>query len=92
MTNALANANRLQILELLKNPAEHFSPGEFDETEGVCGLHVAEKLGISAPTASAHLRLLSRAGFLTSLRVGKFTYFKRVERSFKELSSAIKSL
>ena len=91
-TNALANPNRLQILELLKEPKLHFAVGEFDEHEGVCGLYISEKLGISAPTASAHLKVLVQAGFLTSLRVGKFTYYKRVPRGIDAFAEAVKTI
>ncbi|ABF91685.1 transcriptional regulator, ArsR family [Myxococcus xanthus DK 1622] len=89
---ALANPNRLQILELLEAPSLHFGPGQFDESAGVCGLYISEKLGISAPTASAHLKVLTQAGFLTSLRIGKFTYFKRVPAAMDEFAEEIRKL
>lgn len=92
MTNALANANRLQILELLKDPSQHFAPGQFDEDEGVCGLYIAEKLGISAPTASVHLKVLTQGGFLTPLRIGKYTYFKRNPAALPALAQRILSV
>jgi ArsR family transcriptional regulator len=92
-TNALSNARRLQILQWLKEPSRHFGPKHpFDEKEGVCGLYIAEKLGVSPATASVHLKILTQAGFLRPLRIGKFTYFKRVETAFAELARAIKTL
>jgi DNA-binding transcriptional ArsR family regulator len=92
-TNALSNARRLQILQWLKEPSRHFGPEHpFDEKEGVCGLYIAEKLGVSPATASVHLKILTQAGFLRPLRIGKFTYFKRVETAFAELARAIKTL
>jgi DNA-binding transcriptional ArsR family regulator len=91
--NALSNAKRLQILVWLKNPSRHFGPEHpIDENEGVCGLYIAEKLGVSPATASVHLKILTQAGFLRPLRVGKFTYFKRVERAFAEFARAIKTV
>jgi ArsR family transcriptional regulator len=91
-SNALSNAKRLQILEWLKDPSRHFGPEyPIDENEGVCGLYIAEKLGVSPATASVHLKILTQAGFLRPLRVGKFTYFKRVEAAFAEFARAIKA-
>ncbi|VEB97975.1 Helix-turn-helix domain [Cedecea lapagei] len=90
--NALANPNRLQILTLLDNPGLYFPPGYFDENAGVCGLYIAEKLGVSAPTASAHLKVLVQAGFLTSVRMGKFTYFKRVPLAMDDFAKEIRQL
>ncbi len=93
MANALSNAKRLQILEWLKEPSRHFGPKHpIDEKEGVCGLYIAEKLGVSPATASVHLKVLTQAGFLRPLRVGKFTYFKRVETVFAELARAIETI
>ncbi|MBI1285589.1 MAG: helix-turn-helix domain-containing protein [Thiobacillus sp.] len=91
--NALSNAKRLLILEWLKEPSRHFGAEHpIDKKEGVCGLYIAEKLGVSPATASVHLKVLTQAGFLRPLRVGKFTYFKRVETAFAELARAIETI
>jgi DNA-binding transcriptional ArsR family regulator len=60
---ALANDRRLQILEWLKNPRAHFRPQVDGDLvrDGVCGLLIAEKLKVSQPTASEHLKVLARA-------------------------------
>ena len=63
---ALANERRLQILEWLKDPARALpAAGDGDLVkDGVCGVFIAEKLGVSQPTASEHLKVLSQAGLL----------------------------
>ena len=46
------------ILEWLKDPRAHFRPqvdGDLVK-DGVCGMLIAEKLGVSQPTASEHMR------------------------------------
>jgi ArsR family transcriptional regulator len=51
---ALASDRRLQILEWLKDPGANFPPqvdGDLVE-DGVCGVLIADKLGVSQPTAS----------------------------------------
>jgi DNA-binding transcriptional ArsR family regulator len=91
--SALSNAKRLQILEWLKQPSQHFGPEQpVDEREGVCGLYIAEKLGISPATASVHLKVLTQAGFVRPLRIGKYTYFKRVEKAIAEFARLIKKI
>jgi DNA-binding transcriptional ArsR family regulator len=91
--SALANIKRLQILECLKDPSQHFGPEHpVDEKEGVCGLYIAEKLGISPATASVHLKVLTQAGFIRPLRIGKYTYFKRVEKAIAEFARVIKAI
>jgi ArsR family transcriptional regulator len=90
---ALANEKRLLILEWLKTPASHFGPEHpFDEAEGVCGLYIAQKLGISPASTSVHLKILTQAGLVRPLRVGKFTYFRRVEPAIAALAKRIAAL
>ena len=85
---AVASGRRLQILAWLKEPRAHFPPqldGDL-EKDGVCGLLIAEKLGVSQPTASEHLRVLTQAGLLRSKRIKQWTFYKRDEiviRQFK---------
>src|ERR1700752_3260548 len=88
---ALANERRLQILEWLKDPAANFSPqvdGDLVK-DGVCGLLIAEKLGLSQPTASEHLKILSRAGLGRPKRIKQWTFYKRDENRIKEIKKAI---
>jgi ArsR family transcriptional regulator len=88
---ALANDRRLLILELLKHPKAHFRPQVDGDlvVDGVCGVVIAEKLGISQPTVSEHLKVLSQAGLLTSKRVKQWTFYKRDEAHISKLKRSI---
>ena len=84
---ALANESRLQILRWLKDPRAHFRPqvdGDLVE-DGVCGLFIAEKLGIGQPTASEHLRILVQAGLIRGKRIKQWTFYKREEKQIAEV-------
>src|ERR1700729_3142792 len=88
---ALANDRRLQILEWLKDPRRHFRPqidGDLVK-DGVCGVLIAEKLGVSQPTVSEHLKVLSQAGLLDSKRIKQWTFYRRNEARIAELKRAI---
>jgi DNA-binding transcriptional ArsR family regulator len=93
IVKALANDRRLQILNWLKDPAAHFPPQRDGDLvkDGVCGLFIAEKLGISAPTASEHLRVLSQAGLIRGKRVRQWTFYKRDERRIREVKRALQA-
>ena len=85
---ALASPKRLQILEWLRNPVANFPPQRDGDLvdDGVCVIFIADKLGVSQPTATAHLQALARARLVTSKRVGQWTFYKRDEaaiRAFK---------
>lgn len=88
---ALSCEHRAQILEWLKDPRKHFPPqidGDLVK-DGVCGLLIARKLRVSQPTASEHLKILTRAGFLLTKRTKKWTFYKRNEAAIKKIKSHI---
>jgi ArsR family transcriptional regulator len=87
---ALGNERRLQILEWLKDPTLHFPPQVDGDLvrDGVCGVLIAEKLGVSQPTASEHLKVLARAGLVRPKRMKQWTFYKRDEARIKELKRA----
>ena len=80
---ALANERRLQILEWLRDPRAHFRSqvdGDLVE-DGVCGVLIAEKLGVSPPTLSEHMRILTGAGLVRAKRIKGWTMYKRDEKA-----------
>jgi ArsR family transcriptional regulator len=91
---ALANDRRLQILEWLADPRAHFRPqvdGDLVE-DGVCGQLIAEKLGVSAPTASEHLKVLTQAGLLRARRIKQWTFYQRDEARLAEVKAGLSRL
>jgi DNA-binding transcriptional ArsR family regulator len=82
---ALANDKRLQILDWLREPQRHFPPQVDGDLvrDGVCGLFIAEKLGVSAPTLSEHMRVLIAAGLVKTKRAKGWTFYKRDEDGLK---------
>jgi len=93
LMKALANDKRLEILTWLKDPRAHFPEQQYGDLvkDGVCGLFIAEKLRVSAPTASEHLRVLTHAGLIRGKRVRQWTFYKRDERRIAELKKAFRA-
>ena len=88
---ALASDRRLRILQWLKRPRMNFR-AQIDGDlvrDGVCGVLIAEKLGVSQPTVSEHLKVLSRAGLVSAKRVKQWTFYKRDEARIAKLKTAI---
>ena len=89
---ALANDSRLDILRWLKNPRANFPPqvdGDLVK-DGVCGVFIAQKLGVGAPTASEHLRVLVQAGLIRGKRIKQWTFYKRDERRIAQAKKEIR--
>ena len=93
IVKVLANERRLGILHWLKQPRAHFPP----QTDGdlvkdsVCGVFIAQKLGVSPPTASEHLRILTQAGLVRAKRIKQWTFYKRDEERIAAVKRAFRS-
>jgi DNA-binding transcriptional ArsR family regulator len=88
---ALASDRRLLILEWLKDPRGNFAKqmdGDLVK-DGVCGVRIAEKLKVSQPTASEHLRVLVDAGLLKTKRAKQWTFYRRDETQIRAMKRAI---
>ena len=90
---AISNARRLQILEWLKKPRVNFPPQSDGDLvkDGVCAVLIAQKLGISQPTLSEHMRVLCQAKLVDSKRIKQWTFYKRNETRIREMKRAIAS-
>jgi DNA-binding transcriptional ArsR family regulator len=88
---ALANERRLLILDWLKAPCRHF-PEQIDGDlvdDGVCALHIANKLGIKPATLSEHMRVLVGEGLVRPKRIKQWTFYKRDEKAIAALKSKL---
>ena len=90
---ALSNDRRLKILGWLKDPRAHFRPQVDGDlvNDGVCAVLITEKLGVSQPTLSEHMRILSQANLVQSKRIKRWTFYKRNEGCIKEIKKSISS-
>lgn len=88
---ALANPRRMLVLEWLKDPRAHFPPQTDGDLvkDGVCGIFIAEKLGVSQPTASEHLKVLADAKLIAAKRIKQWTFYRRDEAQIKAIKRAI---
>src|SRR5258708_39534170 len=90
-SRVLEKDRRIQILEWLKDPVAHFRAqveGDLME-DGVCGVLIAEKLGVSQPTVSEHLKILSQAGLIRAKRIKQWTFYQRDETRIDEFKQTI---
>jgi ArsR family transcriptional regulator len=88
---AIANERRLAILEWLRDPVAHF-PKQADGDlvdDGVCALSIAEKLGITQPTLSEHMRILVQSGLVRSKRIKQWIFYRRDEKRIGEIKQRL---
>lgn len=84
---ALASDKRLAILDWLRDPEAHFPPQRDGDLvdDGVCGVLIADKLGVSQPTAGTHLKLLTAAGLLRAKKTKQWTFYRRDEERIADI-------
>lgn len=88
---ALGNERRLQILGWLREPTAHFPPQVDGDLvrDGVCGVMLAEKLGVTASTLSEHMRLLVATGLVVPTRIKQWTFYRRDPERVAEVAHAL---
>jgi len=88
---AIASERRLQILDWLKDPAANFPSQEHgDPTEhGACNQFIVEKLGVSQPAGSRHLKVLTDAGLVIPTARKGWVYYRRNENAIAELAARL---
>ncbi len=87
---ALASKTRREILRLLATDA-----GAGDSRccgDQVCACVFAERLGLSAPTVSHHMRVLLDTGLVSAEKRGLWVYYQLVSEALEPLLSELASL
>ena len=62
LASALSDTNRIEILKMLAS-------------KELCACHILSYLGISQPTLSYHMKLMTEAGLVSASRRGKWTFY-----------------
>ena len=88
---ALACDKRLLVLDWLRDPEKHFPPQTDGDLvrDGVCGVLIAEKLGISQSTTSRHMKQLTDAGLVRVKKIKQWTFYSRDEVSIQEMKQLL---
>lgn len=93
---ALSNETRSQIMQWLKNPEEFFDEKPYLQQGlnfriGVCVGDIQAKTRLAQSVISSYLLTMQKAGLLESERIGKWTYYRRNEKTLQEFSEFIKN-
>lgn len=85
---AIASERRLHILDWLKDPSVNFPPQEHGDPieHGVCNQFIVERLGVSQPAGSRHLKVLADAGLIVATPRRGWVYYRRNEQAIADLT------
>lgn len=91
---ALSSPVRFQILLWLLDPRAHFPEqrdGDLVE-DGVCVGFITDKVGLTQPTVSSHMKKLSEAGLVTGKRIGNWMFYKPNRQTLADLGLTLTSV
>lgn len=76
---ALADPARLRLLSIVAS----------SEGQEACVCDLIEPVGLSQPTVSHHLKVLTTAGFLSRSQRGTWAYYRLVPQSLESISEVL---
>jgi ArsR family transcriptional regulator len=82
---AAGDPTRLKILRLLKQKG----CCSIGKPVGMCACDIEEQVQLSQPTISHHMAILKKAGLIHAEKEGLWMWYRRNEKSLKELAHAI---
>jgi ArsR family transcriptional regulator len=85
---------RLRLVRLLAElPDEHtVRDPRCGAALGACFCHLEERLGVSAPTVSHHLKVLREAGVIEVVRAGRWSYYRLLPAGLEGLLHDLEAL
>ncbi len=84
-----AAAELAAILKVIADPARLRLLNIIAATGEACTCDLTEPLGLSQPTVSHHLKLLTEAGLLQREQRGRWAFYRVVASRLRELAEAI---
>jgi ArsR family transcriptional regulator len=82
---AVADPARLKILRLLKQKGQC----SIGKGVGMCACDVQDHITLSQPTISHHMAILRKAGLVMAEKHGLWMWYRRNEKSLKELAQSV---
>lgn len=86
--HAIGDAKRRQILQLLKDRGGSKAGKEI----GLSASDIEQRVGLSQPTVSHHMGILSRAELVESRKLGQWVWYRRKEPVLRTLLRQLKDV
>ncbi|MEP2705950.1 MAG: metalloregulator ArsR/SmtB family transcription factor [Roseibium sp.] len=88
---ALSNPARLQIMLWLLDPRPHFPQQKDGDLvdDGVCVGFITQKIGLTQPTVSSHMKKLADAGLVTGKKLGNWMFYKPARHYLAEFGEEL---
>jgi DNA-binding transcriptional ArsR family regulator len=89
--HAIADPTRRRILQVLKKP-RGTPKGKLDtRTTGLCAGDIEERVGLSQPTISHHMAILTKAGLVEAVKQGQWRWYRRDDIALRQMIKTLRS-
>jgi DNA-binding transcriptional ArsR family regulator len=88
---ALADATRLDILQLLQRKGRSRCGPVVVGERGLCACDVEAAVGLSQAAISHHMGILRRAGLVEAQKRGRWMFYRRNDEALKKVAAALVS-
>ncbi len=91
---ALSNEHRLRIMMWIMHPETHFPPQQDGDLvkDGVCVGFITDKIGLTQPTVTSHMKVLAKAGLVTSKPIKNWVFYKPQRANFKAALTSLNDM
>jgi DNA-binding transcriptional ArsR family regulator len=84
--SAISDPTRRRILATLKQR------GITERKQsGLCGGDIEERIGLSQPTISHHMAILTRAGLVEAVKQGQWRWYRRNDKALRRLVKSLRA-
>jgi ArsR family transcriptional regulator len=84
--SAISDPTRRKILSLLKEKG----CCSIDKGVGMCACDIEEKVELSQPTVSHHMKILTKARLVDGEKIGQWMWYRRNEKNLREALNALR--
>ncbi len=84
--HAIADPARRRILQALKEKGKN----SLGKESGLCACDVEERVKLSQPTVSHHMRILVKAGLVEVKKQGTWRWYRRNQKLISEMTRGLK--
>jgi ArsR family transcriptional regulator len=89
--HAIADPARRRILTVLKEHARSTQKSSPGKGMGLCAGDIEERIGLSQPTISHHMAILTKVGLVEAVKQGQWRWYRRNQSTIRQLVKTLRT-
>ena len=89
--HAIADPARRRILAVLKEHGSSTQKSSPGKSMGLCAGDIEERIGLSQPTISHHMAILTRVGLVEAVKRGQWRWYRRNHTAMRQLVKMLRT-